>query len=259
MNLLLDHIVHFVKRPEHIQKSFSELGFNTVKGGRHLNWGTYNSLCYFSNGCYLEWIGLDNEMVARNSDNPLIQQVLADANRGEGFSQLAFRTTNIKELACQLEEKGYTVIGPVDGSRRREDGSLLTWSMLFIKQESSECRLPFFIQWGESEELRMKQLQPLTKHQMGRAEIKSISFTVNDGRNISKQWKQLFDLSVVKYFQDTKWHTNCYQITIGGINVVFSEPIMKSPIYEKPFLCHIIGTGKDELQELFGGYYHLDT
>lgn len=266
MKLMFDHLVHYVKKPVQIQKSFSELGFITLNGGRHLNWGTYNSLCYFKNGCYIEWIGIENKNVAEKADNPLIKHILSDADVGEGFLQLAFRTDNINELSTRFKGKGYQLVGPIAGSRKREDGSILTWSMLFIKQGYIQCRYPFFIQWGEEEELRQKKLKPLTRHNTGNAKIESIYFTVNHSKATAEHWKELFDIELIESFQDKKLNTVNSKISIGGIQIIFCEPIgtgqAKNALInrgENPFLCGIVGTGKESHLELFGGSYRFDT
>ncbi|MFB6465561.1 VOC family protein [Cytobacillus sp. Hz8] len=264
MNLCLDHIVHYVKEPELAQKSFSERGFTTVKGGRHLNWGTYNSLCYFSNGCYIEWIGLDHQEVAKKSDNLFIQQVYEDSRIGEGFSQLAFRTEDIQGLAARLKEKGFEVIGPVPGCRRREDGSLLEWSMLFIAQNRDECRLPFFIQWGEPEQERQKQFQLLTKHKAGNAIIDAIYFSVNDSNKCANQWLSLFDRTEIDSFVLEKWNVTGKRIHVGGIEVGFCEPkddgfVWKEHIRrgERPFVMQISNQSMKGVHHLFGAAYQF--
>ncbi|WP_084780288.1 VOC family protein [Bacillus massilinigeriensis] len=264
MNLELDHIVHYVKDPEFMQKSFSNLGFSTVKGGRHLNWGTYNSLCYFSNGCYLEWIGIDNIDIAKNSENPLIKQIVEDEQLGEGFTQVAFRTNEINLLATRLKEKGQEVIGPVPGCRRREDGSLIEWSMLFLAQAPHECRYPFFIQWGEEDAERRAQIQPLTEHKVGLAKVKAIYFAVQDSKTIADEWGSLLDIEKMISFKIENWNAIGYQLDVGGIEVNFCEPIGDGLLEkemikrgQKPFMCEISNINISGKQEISGGRYSL--
>lgn len=266
MDLYLDHIVHYVKDPEFVRKSFSERGFTTVKGGRHINWGTYNSLCYFSNECYLEWIGIDNIEVARKSDNLLIQQVFDDSKVGEGFTQLALRTNNIEGLANRLKENGHEVIGPVPGSRRREDGSFLDWSMLFISQGHEECRLPFFIQWGEEEELRREQFKPLTEHKVGNAQISAIYFAVTNSKSSADMWLSIFGSTKKEPFEEKKWNAQGYRVQVGGIEVFFCEPagngLVKQELIrrgERPFMCKIIDASFNGVYEYFGGRYCFNS
>ncbi|UOK58474.1 VOC family protein [Bacillus sp. OVS6] len=43
----------------------------------------------------------------------------------------------------KLEEKGLETGEVINASRKREDGTLLEWRMLFIQQSDEDCPLPF--------------------------------------------------------------------------------------------------------------------
>lgn len=150
MLVKFDHLVHFTNRPEEARNDFQAIGFKTIQGGNHPNWGTYNCLSYFPDLRYIEWIGIKDLEVAKTSDNILIQQIVHDSlTKGEGFSQLAFRTNDIIALQGSLNEKGFQTIGPFPGSRKKADGTTISWSMLFIKEEpASDLRYPFFHSMG---------------------------------------------------------------------------------------------------------------
>lgn len=147
--LAIDHIVIAAINPEKAANDFGqEHNVTVVEGGQHANWGTYNYLAYFSNDCYIEWIGIFDETTAARSDNPLIRLLFRELAEGhEGPIQLAFRTNHMDDAIKNLQEIDIPFTGPVPGSRKRTDGSLLEWRMLFPDARGEV--LPFLIEWSE--------------------------------------------------------------------------------------------------------------
>ena len=254
-NLLFDHLVHFINSPTEAKESFSSLGYQTINGGEHPTWGTHNTLCYFNGLKYLEWIGIKDLSIAKQSDNVLIQQLVKDAPLGEGFIQLAFRTDNIEKLAKQLQQKGFNPIGPFKGSRKREDGSTLEWSMLFLEDDvEAEVRYPFFIQWGESEELREQQMKSLFVHENKADTIDFIGIAVTNKVEASKQFKKLFSIDDSKLRKD---EFGLYEeIEYGGVAIRFYEPILLEwkKRLGRPCICGFRKKGK--LIKIHDGYYY---
>lgn len=256
-NLLFDHLVHFTNSPTEAKESISSLGFQTINGGEHPKWGTHNTLCYFNGLKYLEWIGFKNLSIAKQSDNVLIQQLVNDASLGEGFVQLAFRTNNIEKLAEQLQQKGFKPIGPFNGSRKREDGSILKWSMLFIEDSvETEVRYPFFIQWGDSEVQRVQQMKSFFLHENKTDTMEYIGIASTNTANASTQYKKLFSLN--ESIQQKDEYGPYEEIQLGGIALRFYEAIL--PEWKKrigrPCLCGII-RGGENLVKLHGAHYIL--
>jgi hypothetical protein len=154
VNLRLDHVVHAVASPAEAARSFaSALEWHTVPGGRHVHWGTYNTLFYFD-GCYLEWVGVFDESLAER--NEFGRWLLPDLARGEGISQLALRTRDIQSVQALWDAKGLPYVGPVPGERHRDDGTVVRWKLLFPARLPDETAfpLPFLIEWEESDEVR---------------------------------------------------------------------------------------------------------
>lgn len=90
MDLALDHIVHFVHRaPAEATEQFRAKGYHAVAGGRHAMWGTWNSLSYFGL-TYVEFLAVERQALAKESENPLIRQLVADQKRGEGLGRSRF-------------------------------------------------------------------------------------------------------------------------------------------------------------------------
>ncbi len=165
--LLFDHLVHAVNcTPEEAAKQMQERGFHTALGGEHTTWGTWNSLCYFDLS-YIEFLAVQHEEKAKKADNPLVQETVVKLQDGEGMLQIAIRTDAIEELAVKFSKHGLHTIGPFEGKRMRKDGRLLEWKMLFVKQDKNGPKLPFFIQWNETDEERRNDLRnigTITEH-----------------------------------------------------------------------------------------------
>ncbi|MFS0861263.1 VOC family protein [Fredinandcohnia sp. 179-A 10B2 NHS] len=189
MDFLFDHVVHYVKDPYKAMADFSELGFHTTPGGQHDFWGTYNTLCYFDNLSYIEWIGLESLQVAKNAKHPFSEHLLEDYEVGEGLSQIAFRTSDIEKIKQELNRKGLTTIGPLPGSRIRPDGTLLKWSMLFIKHQ---LPMPFFIQWGQTDAERKQELISNNIVKPQDKKLSEIWYAVTDCEKTASLWGEMF-------------------------------------------------------------------
>lgn len=250
MNVKFDHLVHFTNNPKDAQSTFNVLGFNTIKGGNHTNWGTHNSLCYFHNLGYIEWIGITNFEIANTSDNVLIQQIVKDSLIGEGFSTIAFRTIDIFALQKNLEQKGYETIGPFDGNRKREDGSILSWSMLFLKEKADNpIRYPFFIQWGQPDEIRKNEMNDLWLHKNGIPTISYIGFEIENVQEAVRQYCELFDLDQEACTNGNDEFGDFTEITVSNISLQFYQTTLNSsPLNgsHRPFYCGISGVSKEK-------------
>lgn len=145
--LAIDHIVIASRNPEQEAQAYVEKhGIIALEGGRHEEWGTYNYLAYFQNKSYIEWIGVFDEELARKSDNPLIRQTVNFLDEEKsGIINYALRTSKLDEYIAYFEANNIEYAGPFPGSRKKVDGSMLTWRMLFPKGEKP---FPFLIEWG---------------------------------------------------------------------------------------------------------------
>ncbi|WP_174615723.1 VOC family protein [Virgibacillus ihumii] len=146
--LALDHIILASKDPKQAAEAFANKHNVTVlEGGKHEDWGTYNYLAYFSNDCYLEWLGIFDEDLAGKSENPLIDQLVRTLHSDvEGAIQYALRTNAMDDYLGHFHQHDVSFTGPIAASRNRPDGSLLEWRMLFPQAEI--IRHPFLIEWN---------------------------------------------------------------------------------------------------------------
>ncbi len=162
-DLALDHIVHVVHDPNGVRKDFErEFGVNTVSGGEHSAWGTYNALSYFGLS-YIEWLGVRDTAIAATSAFGRLAQLRLSF--GEGGSLFAVRTSQMERMARSWQQRGLSFVGPVDASRKRPDGTTVRWKMLFPRSfdgsevERGEAMLPFVIEWENDDSTRAFDLQ----------------------------------------------------------------------------------------------------
>ena len=178
----LDHIVHFVERPEEAMEQLKKQNLHVVAGGKHEQWGTYNALCYFDSS-YIELIGIYNqEKFQEASSVPFtLHETYAKNHYENGLTRVALSTTTIDKDAEKFRQAGFIVNGPDHFSRTRPDGSVVSWQLLHVGRDDLQIDLPFFIQWDEPEQQRMKQLQSLgaiQSHRAGSLKIEEVSFVV---------------------------------------------------------------------------------
>lgn len=168
--IALDHIVIAAKDPVQAAHDFwGKHEVTTVEGGRHTKWGTYNHLAYFSNDCYIEWLGIFDKSLAAKSENPLVQQLVAALEDNiEGPIQFALRTKRMDDYVGHFRASGIPYTGPIPGSRKKPDHSTLEWRMLF--PESTQAKiLPFLIEWGDVKNV------PQDKRDLNKQQLKSVS------------------------------------------------------------------------------------
>ncbi len=153
----LDHAVWFTK---HSPANIAAQNDGAVVGGRHEQWGTYNTLKYMTNG-YIEWLAVEDEERARQSGHPLVRQLLHDLEEyGEGWGTLCFSTDDIAELDGRLRALGLMTSGVMDASRKTSAGVLKKWKMLFVEEAGwNDLPFPFFIQWEDDEATRLAALR----------------------------------------------------------------------------------------------------
>ncbi len=190
MDLQFDHLVHTVYDPNSVRQHFADaFGWRTVPGGKHVEWGTYNGLSYFGLS-YIEWVGVFDEALAKTSE--FGKWVLADLQRGEGVQQFALRTRRLDEIAAAWRARGLNAVGPVQGLRRREDGTTLRWRLLFPARTDVEAfPLPFLIEWEEDDRQREAGLVAAGALPAGsayRLQLVKVESRVRDVRQLAERW-----------------------------------------------------------------------
>jgi len=113
-------------------------GFTVLDGGVHPGLGTANRIVPLGNA-YLEVLGVIDEAEARAQEYG--RALLRETGAGDRLVRWSIRTEAIERDATRL---GLT---PEHRSRRRPDGSLLTWQAAGLDGALAEPWLPFFMQW----------------------------------------------------------------------------------------------------------------
>ncbi|WP_054704276.1 VOC family protein [Bacillus sp. JCM 19041] len=268
MNLQFDHVIHYVDDAHDIMNEFQNKGFHTVYGGRHEKRGSYNTLLHFGLS-YIEFLGID--------DKELFDQVgakdvayspfssIARDRFSEGFAKMCIRSNNLDQLAKHFKEKGLKTNGPVPLSRKRPDGKLLEWSLLFVGEEQSELPLPFFIDWHETDEERetgLREANVIGSHKDGAFAVESITMSVHDAKETASKWSEWFDLKQIGNYVDQALQAKIYMLELSGGNVQFAEPIGAGIVKEtldkrgeRPFLLTLDGSSEQEYFNIRNGYY----
>lgn len=264
MKISFDHIVHYVHNPSTLPVKMKEYGLFSNMGGKHPNWGTHNSLSYFMSLAYLEWIGFENKDIPHEIKHPFSRQLLLDSDR-EGFSMLAVRTENIQEVADQLRKKGYTIAGPLEGSRKRDDGTVLSWKMLFMEDDQQQELLPFFIEWNTSDGSRKIDLiQQGILRNPSDMNLNYVGIAVTNPEESSCKWFEILSGQAANrgagYCDVLK--KDYHEIEVNGIGIRFFDVSslrdMEVIRPGKPFVAGIKGAGRSELTEINGAYYHFE-
>lgn len=197
----LDHIVHFVEKPELLVEQTREIGLHTVVGGKHDMWGTYNSLSYFGL-TYIEYIGIFNkDLFEKSALEPFtLHETYKKRNYKNGFTRLALRTNSIEKDAEKFRSMGLQVFGPEQFSRTRPDGTVLKWKLLHFGQEDQQLDFPFIIQWEGKDEERYNELEEsgiISQHRLGNLQIDEVTYVVKD-LDVANVWANIFDFDMEK-------------------------------------------------------------
>lgn len=242
----LDHIVHYVERtPQQMTEHALTQGFHAVMGGKHAQWGTANAL-HFLASSYIEWLSLEDETVARNAEHPLTQLLLHDRPAGPGFLTICLRPDDMEELNSQLNRQGIETTGVLHASRQTPDGQTLRWKMLFIKEDiTNELPLPFFIEWGQSQEDKYADLANAGQiaANVFYQQVETLTLHTAHPEETAKRWGELFGGEV-----------RGHELVLENTRLVF-----EASTHEKKRLhqIDIKGTGVENTIEMEGALYRL--
>ena len=141
---MLDHIILLIADLEGFRSRFeTETGVSLTVGGAHPGLGTANLLASVGDGVYVEFIAPNPEL-----DEPRglgARLVSYGEPRIAGF---AARSTDMAATVAAAEAAGLTTVGPAAGSRETPDGTLLSWTGLYLLGHVFGDQLPFYIDWG---------------------------------------------------------------------------------------------------------------
>ena len=140
---LLDHLLLGCNDLQRgIDFVYERTGVRAAFGGVHPGNGTQNALLSLGTNRYLEIIAPDPYQPA--SADSLKLRTLDDGAILVGW---AAHHADIDAFAAHLKQQGFDIEGPLQGSRKRPDGRVLTWKVMRLKQNPT-LLLPFFIEWS---------------------------------------------------------------------------------------------------------------
>ena len=138
-DVALDHLILGIDDLERGIAEFTRLtGLEPQRGGQHPGRGTENALISLGDESYLEILA--PTPASRESSTSAWPTRLTP-------SGWALRAANLAAVLGRLREASFEVVGPIAGSRKRADGSVLQWQSGGARGSGLE-RAPFFIQWS---------------------------------------------------------------------------------------------------------------
>jgi hypothetical protein len=143
----LDHLVYAAPSLEEgCDYLETLLGVRPLPGGRHPGLGTHNALLGLGPGVYFEVIAPDP------SQRDLAREPWMGSGRvtAPHLIRWAAKTDDLPGLLRRAAAAGIELGTVGGGSRKRPDGSLLSWQLTDPDVDPSGGILPFFIDWGDS-------------------------------------------------------------------------------------------------------------
>ncbi|MGM9924539.1 MAG: VOC family protein [Bacillus sp. (in: firmicutes)] len=268
MNFQFDHVVHYVHEPTEAMKPLQKQGLHAVEGGRHENLGTHNALSYFDLS-YIELIGIfDQQLIEMPAEEKYsLKETIRRNKHTNGLRRIALRSTNLEADAERFRKLGLEVYGPSPLSRRRPDGSLLSWKLLFAGMPDDALELPFFIEWQESDEERRQELtrrSTIADHPRGPLSLSSVGFAVKDSGKTCAAWSNYLGLEAGEWFFDKKLNARGQKLKLAGGDLAFYIPIGEGVVShilneqgETPFMIAFSGSEVEEEVEMLGAVYRF--
>jgi catechol 2,3-dioxygenase-like lactoylglutathione lyase family enzyme len=115
----VDHLVVVVPDLDAAIKTYRDLGFSVVAGGRHPRVGTDNALIAFRDSSYLELVGFHEPRRDHRWWEPL--------QRGGGLVDFCLQTDDLAGDAAVLRRAGVAMGEPEARTRHRPDGVEVRW------------------------------------------------------------------------------------------------------------------------------------
>ncbi|MBM7587252.1 hypothetical protein JOC86_003825 [Bacillus pakistanensis] len=268
MSFQFDHIVHFVHQPLEAMKLIQKMGLHVVEGGRHDHLGTYNALSYFDLS-YIELIGIFDQQLIDTPDREKysLKETIRRNPHTNGLRRIALRSSDLEAEAERFRRLGLEVYGPSPLSRRRPDGSLLSWKLLFVGKSDETLDLPFFIEWQESDKDRRQDLTQRTimaNHPRGNLSLSAVGYAVKDVEKTIHTWANYLDIKMETPFNDEKLKARGRKLKLEGGDIVFYSPIGNGIVSdilnrrgETPFLITFSGSEQEEDIQTLGATYRF--
>lgn len=174
MLLGIDHLVVAVPDLETARRSYTELGFTVVPGGRHPV-GTHNALISFADGSYIELIAFYEPCPDHRWWAPL--------QKGGGLVDFCMQTDDLRGDTAAFRQAGVMIDDPKPLTRVRPDGYKLSW-VLSIPRDPHRGVAPFLIQ---DETPREERIPRQTGHRNQVKGIAAVTVAVDDVGTV-REW-----------------------------------------------------------------------
>ena len=151
MPSIFERLDHLVYATPDLAKTIREvgdlLGATPTEGGRHSAWGTRNALLALGARMYLEVMGPDVDHPNPSQSLPFSIESLTRPRLVTWVCR-AGRLDQVVEAAMRV---GVDLGDVQTGSRRRPDGSIISWTMTDLTMPREGGVVPYFINWGDSD------------------------------------------------------------------------------------------------------------
>jgi len=143
----IDHIAYAVPDLGKASLLLAELlGCEVIIGGRHLNNGTHNALVNLGNDIYLELLAIDLD----NKDIKAPKWMGVDLISKPRVTRWAIKSQEMHSDLSALNKYNSELGQSFEGSRKKQDGSLLKWQMALPAPAPEIEIAPFAVNWKDS-------------------------------------------------------------------------------------------------------------
>jgi hypothetical protein len=138
----LDHISYAASHEQIsdvVNRIGSQIGTAFIDGGVHPKFGTRNFTAPLLNGQYIEVVcPMDHPAT---DSTPFGRAVKRKVSEGGGWLSWVISLTKIELIEKELGRKA------VDGSRKKPDGTELSWKQLGVLSTLEDASNPFYVEW----------------------------------------------------------------------------------------------------------------
>jgi hypothetical protein len=214
----IDHVTIAGSGLKQMQARLNAVGIATVYGGAHSNHATEMALVSFTDGSYLELMGIQPNADAQ----AVAQHVWAKFLKEDaGPCAWAMRESNLAAEVARLKAAGMTVSAPVPSGRTRPDGVQLKWETSDVGKETRGTFFPFLIQDSTP---RLQRAfpggKPVTKEFRG---VTRVVIAVRNLDDAIKRYHQAYDVPPPIKQADTRF--GGYLALLGNLPVVLAQPL----------------------------------
>ncbi len=174
----IDHFVVVVPELEGAIKSYGELGFTVVRGGKH-NIGTHNALIAFADGSYIELIAF----LAPVAGHPWYDAM----SKSGGIVDFCAQTDDLAAEVAKFRGAGVAISDPNGMTRDRPDGYRLSW-VLSIPNAPFDGNVPFLI---KDETPRDERVPRERTHRNGVSGLANLILAVADTAKVAGWYRSI--------------------------------------------------------------------